>query len=108
MIIYHITDHALWQEALERGTYRHPSLAAEGFIHCSSEAQLQPTLDRYFAEAKEVVVLGIVDRRVKQSLKWEESTNEELFPHIYGGFEITAVEEQFSYSRGKDGAWERD
>jgi uncharacterized protein (DUF952 family) len=48
-IIYHVTAAAEWQVAQEKGFYEHPSLIAEGFIHCSQEHQVAGVLERYFA-----------------------------------------------------------
>ena len=38
--IYHITPRQDWEKASSEGTYRADSLETEGFIHCSTSAQL--------------------------------------------------------------------
>lgn len=107
MLLYHITSPELWERAAEIGKYRHPSLKTEGFIHCSTEAQLPETLKRHFADAKEVLILAIVERRVRGKLKWETATNEELYPHIYGTMPIECVEFMDMWLKNAQGEWEK-
>ena len=47
-VIYHVTTAGDWEAARQKGAYEHPSLKAEGFIHCSQENQVAGVLDRYF------------------------------------------------------------
>jgi uncharacterized protein (DUF952 family) len=39
-MIYHITSKQEWVSAQEQGEYTAPSLQTEGFIHCSTAAQV--------------------------------------------------------------------
>lgn len=39
--ILHITTPDAWAEAQQQGQYRADSLASEGFIHCSTVAQVE-------------------------------------------------------------------
>jgi uncharacterized protein (DUF952 family) len=45
-IIYHITSTTLWELAKAQGYYEAPSLADEGFIHCSQRHQVAGVLER--------------------------------------------------------------
>ena len=48
-IIYHLTSQEAWQAAQPLGEYEAPSLAEEGFIHCSiDEAQLLRVAERLY------------------------------------------------------------
>lgn len=108
-MIYHITTHALWEKALndgkDKGTYSHPSLKEEGFIHCSTREQLAETLTLYFSTEKEVLVLEIHERHVKDTLKWEVSRDGKEFPHIYGRIPLTAVLDLEIIFRDEQGDW---
>lgn len=106
-MIYHIAEPDAWERALELGEYRHPSLAAEGFIHCSTREQLDATATRYYADRAELLVLAIVDRRIKDQVKWElaPSVGDE-FPHIYGAMPLEAVEDVSIVARTDAGAWD--
>jgi uncharacterized protein (DUF952 family) len=91
-IIYHVTTAAEWKEAQEKGFYEHPSLAAEGFIHCSQEHQVAGVLERYFAHKTDLVKLVIDTGKLtsKFVFDWSPSTAD-TFPHIYGAINTDAV-----------------
>ena len=107
MILYHLTEAKAWEMALDKGFYAHPSLESEGFIHFSTEAQLLQTAARYFKSEDELVVLEVSEKKVKDLLKWEPSTNDELFPHVYGRLELSMVGNTNMLMRNKDGMWEK-
>jgi len=92
--IYHITTKKAWQEAIEKGAYTTPSLAEEGFIHCSQENQIEGVLQRYYANQHDLVKLVIdTDKlNVKFIFEWSPSTSD-TFPHIYGPINLDAVME---------------
>lgn len=92
MIIYHVTSKAEWQQALLRGYYEAPSLHTEGFIHCSTEAQVAGVLDRYFQGRTDLLKLVLETNKLKPELKFElaPSVNEE-FPHVFGPINLEAV-----------------
>ena len=46
-MIYHITSHAAWNDAQQRGDCRAESLETEGFIHCSTDSQVLPVAEKY-------------------------------------------------------------
>ena len=46
-----------------------------GFIHLSTVEQIKETINKYFK---------IKTSDLEDSLKWERSWNEEMFPHYYG------------------------
>lgn len=59
MHIYHIVLPEVWEQVRNEPLYRHDSLAAEGFIHCSYEDQLVGVIERYYADRDELVILTI-------------------------------------------------
>ena len=91
-IIYHVTTDSDWKAAQEKGFYDHPSLAAEGFIHCSQEHQVPGVLQRYFAGKMDLVKLVIDTDKLtsKFVFDWSPSTAD-TFPHIYGVINSEAV-----------------
>lgn len=63
----------------------------DGYIHLSTAAQLQETLDRHFA-GQEGLWLAAVDlEALADAVKWEPSRGGQLFPHIYGPLTLDAV-----------------
>jgi len=93
MLIYHILLPETWKLVRGRSFYEAESFAAEGFIHCSYKDQLEGVLKRYYSDAGEVVVLTIDPAKLSSPLIVEPSTNNELYPHIYGPIDLDAVVE---------------
>lgn len=93
-VIYHVTTAADWRSAQQQGFYEHPSLKAEGFIHCSQEHQVVGVLERYFAGQVNLVKLVIDTDKLtsKFVFDWSPSTAD-TFPHVYGVINIDAVVE---------------
>lgn len=96
-VIYHVTTGGDWETARQKGFYEHPSLSAEGFIHCSQENQVAGVLDRYFAGQSNLVKLVIDTDRLTSHFvfDWSPST-QDTFPHIYGPINLDAVTEVVS------------
>ena len=91
-VIYHITSLADWNAALKTERYESPSLAAEGFIHCSQEEQVDGVLKRYFSGKSGLVKLVIDTDRLESRFVFEWSpTTQDTFPHIYGPINLDAV-----------------
>jgi uncharacterized protein (DUF952 family) len=84
MHIYHIVLPEIWNSLDSDSDYTAESLKTEGFIHCSYENQLDGVLGRYYANAKEVVILELDTDKLTSRLVEEPSTNNEIYPHIYG------------------------
>ena len=89
--IYHITTRDAWERRELTGSYRHPSLDSDGFIHCSDESQLEATWRRIFGAEPGLVVLTIDVDRLTSELRYEEGEPGELFPHVYGPVNVDAV-----------------
>jgi uncharacterized protein (DUF952 family) len=91
-VIYHLTTVEEWEDAQDKGSYEPPSFQREGFIHCSTEEQLQTVLEKHFKGQENLVKLVIDPARLTQKLQYDlvEESNQE-FPHIYGPLNIEAV-----------------
>ena len=90
MLIYHIVLPDAWA-AFDTGLYKHASLEAEGFIHCSFSHQLDAVIARYYSGSEKVVVLEIESDRLMSRMIKEPSTNSEIYPHIYGPINRDAI-----------------
>lgn len=90
--ILHITTPAAWAKAREDGELTTPSLSEEGFIHCSTFAQVESTADRIFRGSGDLLALQVEIPRLSAPLKWERATDVgDDFPHIYGPLNVDAV-----------------
>ncbi len=102
--IYHITHRPDWQKALEEGAYQADSLASQGFIHCSTRAQVAAVANRMFRGQHGLVLLEIDSSRVQPEIRIENLEGGfELYPHIYGPLNLEAVEKVIEFEPGADG-----
>lgn len=91
MLIYHVVLPEVWENFQDKDEYEAESLKTEGFIHCSYKNQLDEVLQRYYKDAERVVILHINPHYLKSELVAEPSTNREIFPHIYGKINKSAI-----------------
>jgi uncharacterized protein (DUF952 family) len=100
--IFHIAERAAWEHAGAAGGYVAPSLVSEGFIHCSTRAQVVQTANRYYRGKAGLLLLCIDPSRLGSALKYEAparpgatgerpSNRQELFPHVYGPIDLASV-----------------
>jgi uncharacterized protein (DUF952 family) len=98
--ILHITSRSEWLAAQASGRYAAPSLASEGFIHCSQLHQVLPVAERFYRGQAGLVLLVIDPARLTAVLKWEAPAGGgpppgveegDPFPHIYGPINPEAV-----------------
>jgi uncharacterized protein (DUF952 family) len=112
-MILHIVSRSDWDAALRSGSYVSASLSTEGFIHCSTIAQLTNTATRHFRGQTGLIVLCIDESRLKASLKYEppapalnENQNPDgLFPHLYGPLNLDAVVRVIDFPSSPDGTF---
>jgi uncharacterized protein (DUF952 family) len=113
-MIYHITSHMAWNQAQQRGDYRAESLETEGFIHCSTQEQVLPVLEKFYKGQDSLLLLVIEPKRLKSDLKWEPPaegapppgvSEGALFPHIYGPINLEAVVQVFDLQSQPDGKY---
>ncbi|MGA2410894.1 MAG: DUF952 domain-containing protein [Candidatus Binataceae bacterium] len=96
-MIFHIVGRADWDYARRRGVYRPPSLAAEGFIHCSTSKQVVDTANLFYRGRSDLVLLIIDETRIAAPLRYEmplaagDMRAALTFPHIYGPLNLDAV-----------------
>ena len=90
-MIYHIVLPDFWKSQENNEFYFSETFPAEGFIHCSTEQQLEGVLQRYYSNASEVIKLTLEEDELTSPLRYEEATNNELFPHIFGGINQEAI-----------------
>jgi uncharacterized protein (DUF952 family) len=95
--IYHITSRSAWIEATRTGSYASESLESEGFIHCSTAAQVLPVARQFYGGQRGLVLLVIDTSKVDAPVKWEQSAPPPgveapaAFPHVYGPIKMHAI-----------------
>src|SRR5262249_47361743 len=103
-LVYHLATPADWQKDPDE-PYRPASLASEGFIHCSHAHQVAWAANTFYGRAPELLVLHIDPARLSAPLRDEPGgPGGELFPHIHGPLDRSAVVAVTPLVR-ESGAW---
>ena len=103
-MIYHMTPASAWQAVAGTATYVADSLATEGFIHCTGEPErLVVVANRFYRTIPgDFVILCIEPTKLQAELRWEAADGQ-LFPHLYGGLNCTAVSSVVPFPRDAAG-----
>ena len=101
MPVFHLTTPAAWEEAQTSGLVTPPSLADEGFIHCSTDEQLAGTIERHFAGVGELRLLEL-DPAVDAALRGEEGRPGAVYPHLYRPLAVDEVVRVVTWRRGDE------
>lgn len=104
-LVFHITQRSKFASALESGSYVADSLEHEGFIHCSTRAQIVRSATRFFAGQSGLVLLCIDASRLGDLLRYE-SADGESFPHCYGAIPLEVIPAVIDFPCGADGSFE--
>ena len=97
-LIYHLTYKRSWEAAKPTGEYAAPSLAEEGFIHCSKDiTQLLKVSARLYPGDENLLVLDVDLDKLPSPIKEEPSRSGEIYPHIYGPLNLDAVTETLEF-----------
>jgi uncharacterized protein (DUF952 family) len=90
--IYKICDAPLWRAAEQAGAFRGaPVDTADGYIHFSTAAQVRETAAKYFAGARDLVLVAVDGGALGPALRYEPARGGALFPHLYGTLSLSAV-----------------
>jgi uncharacterized protein (DUF952 family) len=114
-MILHATPRDSWSAAQAEGAYRTDSLAGEGFIHCSTAAQIVRVANTLFKGRQDLVLLVIDPQYLQAELKWEPPVHpsgvaapptDDLFPHLYGPLNLEAVVGVLPFEAGPNGEFD--
>jgi uncharacterized protein (DUF952 family) len=90
MLIYKICQQAEWAQA--ENVYGGSAKDKEdGFIHFSTAEQVLGTLNKYYTDASDLVLVAVDPAPLGDLLRYEASRDGALFPHLYGTLPVTAV-----------------
>jgi len=84
-LILHITTRREWETAVSPAAYSPPSLASEGFIHCSTPEQVVYAANEHFSGQSGLLLLCLDEDRLDARVVYEDCYETGTqFPHIYG------------------------
>lgn len=104
-MLYHLVERSTWDAAVAAGSYpwstRGVTLEQEGFVHCSTAAQVPGTSERFYADVEDLLLLTIDESLLTSPVVVEQINGApEPFPHIYGPLEVSAVVDARPYVAG--------
>lgn len=107
VMIYHITEKLAWETAVSQNqAYTAPSLQTEGFIHCSTAAQILGPANALFHGQQGLILLCIQPAAVTAVIKYEDCYDHgDQFPHIYGTLNLEAVVSVVPFPPNADGSF---
>ena len=101
--ICHITTRKTWDLAVDKQLYDFCALKTDGFIHCSTLAQVVTTANRFFKGVDYLIVLEIETSGIHSEIRYENlEGGDEKFPHIYGPIELDAVVGFFEFLKNEN------
>jgi uncharacterized protein (DUF952 family) len=103
-VVYHLLLRTTWEQA-PPGPYRAASLASEGFIHLSNASQVAAAANRFYVAEEDLLLLHVDATRLTSPLRDEPAASGELFPHVHGPLDRTAIIAVETLRRGLDGDW---
>lgn len=105
--VHHLGDRARFERLVAEGTdLTDPSLATEGFVHCSFASQLEATADRHFGHAERLSAITVDPAALDAELVVEDSYGSgQAYPHVYGPIAHAALGEIVDLERDDTGRW---
>lgn len=105
--ILHITPRKDWEKGKATGVYRADSLKTEGFIHCSTPAQVVKTANKFFKNQTDLLLLFIDSDKVESEIIYDfVAVENQAFPHIYGNLNTDAVFKVIEFEPNENGLFE--
>jgi uncharacterized protein (DUF952 family)/uncharacterized protein YciI len=103
---YHLVPAETWASRDPASAYAAPSLAAEGFIHCTDgAAAMVETANRHYRDDPRALLVLTVDLDATGSA-WRFDDQGGLYPHVYGMIAPAAILRAQPIPRAADGTFE--
>jgi len=104
--IFHIAIRKDWTAAVEDGDYRVSTLGRSldevGFIHCSTDRQVQRVAETFYRGLADLVLITLETDRIGSPVRLDPVGNEQ-YPHIYGPLNVDAAIRVTPLATGPDG-----
>ena len=78
-------------------------LTEAGFIHASTPKQFFKVSTRFMNEKMKLICLVIDTNKLESTIKFEQASDKDYYPHIYGRINVEAVYEVFTYENDEKG-----
>jgi len=102
--IYKICTKSEWQVVKNKGQLKGSKKDLEdGYIHFSSEDQVEETLKKFYSNQKDLILLKVNTLKLNH-LIWEQASDGNMFPHLYSLLDISNIVDEFEISLNNDGS----
>jgi uncharacterized protein (DUF952 family) len=102
--VYKICTKVEWLEAKIKGKFSGTKKDIEdGYIHFSDKEQLKGTLKKFFPDQKNLILLKINTLKLDH-LIYEQTSDGNMFPHLYSPLDILNVVDEFEITLRDDGS----
>jgi uncharacterized protein (DUF952 family) len=105
-VIMHIISHTDWTAARAAGECRPPSLAEQGFVHCSDPGTVHLPANTFYRGRSDLLL--VIDP-TKVPVRWEPGDPPQpggpWFPHVYGPIPLDAVVATHEFPPSADGTF---
>jgi uncharacterized protein (DUF952 family) len=102
--VYKILSIKEWDEAQKFGYIKTDLDKKDGFIHFSNANQLAVSLEFYFSDHEEVMLLMPNIKKIEADLKYEStdagSARKGFFAHLYGNLMMEDIQKTWQIKRG--------
>lgn len=96
-----------WAEFQRFGEFKgSPDDLRDGFIHFSPEDYLLGTLERYFKDARQLVIAKAENESWGDKMKWEAARGNAMFPHLYAHLYVSDIVQSWIISRPYQNTWD--
>ena len=102
--IYKICTKEEWLDAKNKGKFNGSKKDIEdGYIHFSDKGQLKGTLNKFFLNQKNLILLKITTLKLDH-LIYEQASDGNMFPHLYSPLYISNVFNEYEIKYNEDGS----
>ena len=101
--VYKICTKSEWQEIKKKGLLTGSKKDLEdGYIHFSGDDQIAGTLKKFYQNQKDLILLKI-DTLKLDNLIYEQTSDGNMFPHLYSKLDLSNVIDEIQISLNENG-----
>ena len=101
--IYKICTKSEWEIAKDKKQYMGTKKdLADGFIHFSGEEQIKGTLEKFYLNQNNLILLKVKTINLNH-LIWEQASDGNMFPHLYSSLDLSNVIDEFEIILDENG-----
>ena len=102
--VYKICTKSEWKEIKSKGQLTGSKKDLEdGYIHFSGDDQVEGTLKKFYQNQKDLILLK-VDTLKLNHLVWEQTSDGNMFPHLYSSLDVSNVVDEIEIILSDDGS----